>query len=229
MMHASRFFLPIALAAACCPASAAAPIGIRELVESFDSAQARADTIVAPFTLTIQRAMLRAPAVSTGTLYLSGSDCAHFEFAPPEDLAIHLTNKTLLTLNRAEKKGEALQMRLIKKVDRKALSLGRKLASFSDYFKLEATEAENPGEILVTLRPRSLSMKKRTELVQVWMDKQTNLPKRFKWVERGGDAWLLELGRIRTNAAIPAPVLNFALPPGIQAKRGFSFFDSKGK
>jgi outer membrane lipoprotein-sorting protein len=101
---------------------------------------------------------------------------------------------------------------------------------WSDFFKLEASMAKDfPGTILVTLIPRSLSLKKKMERAQLWIDSETYLPKRLNWVERGGDAWLLELGQMQTNRLIPATILNFSVPPGTPMKSEFSFFKSQKK
>jgi outer membrane lipoprotein-sorting protein len=199
-----------------------------ELVDRFDRAQAGAETLRTQFTLSIKRAMLQTPSVTKGTLYLYGSECAHFDFAPPEDLVIHITSKALVSYSPMEKIGEMQKIRLKKNVNRKFLGLGQRLSYLSDYFKLDAPQPDQ-GALLVTLKPRSLSLKKRMELVQIWIDKDTYLPKKLKWVERGGDAWLLEMGTIQTNVAIPPSVINFAMPPGTPAKHGFSFFAARKK
>jgi outer membrane lipoprotein-sorting protein len=203
---------------------------MRAIVERFDAAQAKAETIKVPFTLSIKRAMLQTPAVTKGTLYLSGSDFAHFAFSPPEDLVIHLTNKSLVSYSPAEKKGEMAKFGLAKKVNRKFLGLGQQLSFMSDYFKMEASIAgDMNGAFLVTMKPRSLSMRKRMDLLQVWVDRETYLPRRFKWVERGGDTWLLEMGAMQLNVQIPQAVANFEMPPGTPTRQGFSFFTSKKK
>jgi len=70
---------------------------LKEVAERFDAAQARVNTLQAPFALTIRRALLKTPTVTKGTLYLQGSDFAHFTFAAPEDLILHLTPKALIS------------------------------------------------------------------------------------------------------------------------------------
>jgi outer membrane lipoprotein-sorting protein len=203
---------------------------IREIVERFDAAQAKADTLQAPFTLSIKRAMLQTPAVTKGTLYLSGSDCAHFVFSPPEDLIIHITPKALVSYSPSENKGEMLKIGLVKNVNRKFLGLGQQLSFLSDYFKLEASDPKDiPGTLLVTLTPRSISLKKRMEIIQIWIDSDTYLPKRLNWVERGGDTWLLELGTLQINKGIPASILNFAAPKSAPMRSEFSFFATRKK
>ena len=203
---------------------------IREIVERFDAAQAKADTLQAPFTLYMKRALLQTPAVTRGILYLSGSDCAHFNFAPPEDLIIHITPKALVSYSPSENKGEMLKIGLVKNVNRKFLGLGQQLSFLSDFFKLEASDPKNfPGTLMVTLTPRSISLKKRMEMIQIWIDSETYLPKRLNWVERGGDAWLLELGTLQINKAIPASILNFAVPEKTPMRSEFSFFATRKK
>jgi outer membrane lipoprotein-sorting protein len=199
-----------------------------ELVQRFDMAQAKADTLKASFSLSIKRAMLQTPSVTRGTLYLYGSECAHFDFAPPEDLVIHITDKALVSYSPAEKKGEMQKIGLKKKVNRKFLGLGQRLSYLSDYFRLDAPQ-QDQGALSVTLKPRSLSLRKRMDLLQIWIDRDTYLPKKLKWVERGGDTWLLELGTIQTNIAVPPSVIDFAMPPGTPARQGFSFFASRKK
>jgi len=203
-------------------------LSLGEIVDRFDKAQARADTLKAPFTLTIKRSMLRTPSVINGVFYLYGSECAHFAFAPPEDLIIHITGKAIVSYSPAEKKGEVQKTGLKKKVNRQSLGMVQRLSYLSDYFKLDAPQSDQ-GALLVTLKPRSLSFRKKIELAQVWIDQDTYLPKTIKWVERGGDSWLLEFGSIQTNVAVPASVTGFAMPPDTPARQGFSFFSARKK
>jgi len=201
---------------------------IKSIVEKFDAAQAKVETYQARFTLSITRAMLKSPVVSKGTFYLSGSECANFTFSPPDSLVIHVAPKTVISYSPAEKRAETLKTRLIKTPNRKALALGRKLSYFSDFFKMEASEPKDiPGTLLVTLKPRSLSFRKLIEVIQVWIDRETYLPKKVNWVERGGDAWLVELGQPTINQAIPASVANFSIPAGTATKSEFSFFKTQ--
>ena len=203
---------------------------IKEIVERFDAAQAKVDTLQTPFTLSMKRALLQTPAVTKGTLYLSGTDCAHFTFSPPDDLIIHITPKALVSYSPSENKGELLKIGFIKNANRKFLGLGQQLAFLSDFFKLEASEPKDfPGTLLVTLTPRSLSLKKRMEVVQIWIDSETYLPKRLNWIERGGDAWLLELGALQINKAIPGSILNYSVPKNTPMRSEFSFFATRKK
>jgi len=203
---------------------------VKEVVERFDIAQARAETIQAPFSLTIKRALLQTPTVTRGTLFLSGSDCVHFTFAPPEDLVIHITPKSLVSYSPSEKKGERLKIGPIKNANRKFLGLGQQLSFLSDFFKLEVSESkEISGMLLVTLKPRSISLKKRMEMLQIWIDRSTYLPKRLNWIERGGDSWLLELGVLQINKVIPASILNFTVPKETLMRSQFSFFATQKK
>ena len=201
---------------------------IREIVDRFDAAQAKIDTLQAPFTLSIKRAMLQTPSITKGTFYLSGSNFAHFAFLPPEDLIIHVTDKAFVSYMPGSKKGEMKKTGVAKSISRKSLGLGQRLSYFSDFFKLEASEPKDkPGTLMVTLTPRSISFKKKMEKIQVWIDRETYLPKSLTWIERGGDVWSMELGTIQTNRAIQASVLNFAVPAGTQMQSGFSFFSAK--
>ncbi|MDR0499570.1 MAG: outer membrane lipoprotein carrier protein LolA [Holophagales bacterium] len=203
---------------------------VKEVVEKFDAAQAKAETIQAPFSLTIKRALLQTPTVTKGTLYLSGSDCVHFAFAPPEDLIIHITPKSLVSYSHSEKKGEMLKIGPIKNANRKFLGLGQQLSFLSDFFKLEVSESrEITGTVLVTLKPRSLFLKKRMEMVQIWIETETYLPKRLNWIERGGDTWLLDLGTMQINKPVPTSIINFTVPKETTMRSEFSFFATRKK
>ncbi|MCL1893765.1 MAG: outer membrane lipoprotein carrier protein LolA [Holophagaceae bacterium] len=219
--------LPIPL---CCTFLNGQIPGIKTILEKFDVAQAKTETLQAPYTLSIKRAMLRAPSTTKGSFYLSGSDLAHFVFAAPDDLVIHITDKAFISYSPQEKKGERMETGLVKKVNRKSLGLASQLSYYSDFFKFEASEAKDlPGTLLVTLIPRSISFKKKLEKIEVWLDRETYLPKRLNWVERGGDSWLMELGSLQINKTIPASILNFAVPTGTPMHSEFNFFSTKKK
>jgi outer membrane lipoprotein-sorting protein len=225
-----RKFLKHLLVAACAALSATAQPSLKEVVERFDAAQARVATLQAPFSLTIRRAMLKTPTVTKGTLYLQERDFVHFTFAPPEDLVIHITPKLLVSYNPAEGVAERLKIGIIKNANRKFLGLGQKLSYLSDYFRISIGDGKDvPGTILLTLDPSSTSVRRRMQVILIWVDKDTYLPRQVNWVERGGDSWLLELGNLTTNQTLPASVTGFKLPPGIPVKDEFSFFATRKK
>jgi outer membrane lipoprotein-sorting protein len=172
--------------------------------------------------------MLKTPTVTKGTLSLQGSDFVHFAFAPPEDLVLHLTPKELVSYSPAAGVGEMLKIGFIKNANRQFLGLGQKLSYLSDYFKITVGDGKDvKGTYLFTLRPRSLSLKKRMDMLYIWVDRDSYLPRQVHWLERGGDSWLLELGPMVINQPLPASVTGFKVPPGTPMKDEFSFFATR--
>ena len=207
-----------------------APPPLREVVERFDSAQAQVQTLQCPFTLTLRRALLKTPSVTKGTMYLQGSDFAHFAFQPPEDLILHLTPKALISFSPEAREGELMKIGLIKNADRKFLGLGQKLSYLSDYFQIGLSEAKDvPNTWFLALSPRTLSLRKRLQALNLWVDKDTWLPRQVQWIERSGDSWFLELGPLKINQPLPAAVTGFKLPDGIPLRSEFSFFATRKK
>lgn len=206
------------------------PPSLREAVERFDAAQAQVQTLQCPFTLTLRRALLKTPSVTRGTLYLQGSDFAHFAFQPPEDLILHLTPKALISYSPEAREGELMKIGLIKNANRRFLGLGQKLSYLSEYFQIRLEEARDvPGTWFLAMTPRTLSMRKRMQALNLWVDRETWLPRQVQWIERSGDSWLVELGALRINQALPAGVTGFKLPEGIPLRSEFSFFATRKK
>lgn len=207
---------------------AAAPL--KELVERFDAAQAKVDTLQAPFTLTIRRSMLKTPTVTKGTLYLQGSEFAHFNFSAPEDLVLHLTPKALISYSPGSKEAQFVKIGVIKNSNRKFLGLGQKLSYLGEYFQIGLGQSkEVAGTYFLMLTPRTLGMKKRMQSLYIWVDQDSNLPRQLQWVERSGDTWQLELGALQTNQPLPPGVTGFKLPGGVSLKSEFSFFATRKK
>ncbi|HEX7553127.1 MAG TPA: outer membrane lipoprotein carrier protein LolA [Geothrix sp.] len=212
------------------PLTGQAPPPLREVVERFDGAQAQAQTLQCPFTLTLRRALLKTPSVTKGTLYLQGSDFAHFAFQPPEDLILHLTPKVLISYSPEAKEGEMMKIGFIKNSDRKFLGLGQKLSYLSDYFQIALGEGKDlPNTWFLALTPRTLSLRKRLQALNLWVDRETWLPRQVQWIERSGDSWLLDLGPLRINQPLPTSVTGFKLPEGIPLRNEFSFFATRKK
>jgi outer membrane lipoprotein-sorting protein len=212
------------------PLAAQAPPPLREVVERFDSAQALVQTLQCPFTLTLRRALLKTPSVTRGSLYLQGSDFAHFAFQPPEDLILHLTPKALSSYSPGAHEGELMKIGIFKNADRKFLGLGQKLSYLSDYFQIALSETKDvPNTWFLALSPRTLSLRKRMQALNLWVDKETWLPRQVQWVERSGDSWLLELGGLKINQPLPTSVKDFKLPEGIPLRSEFSFFATRKK
>jgi outer membrane lipoprotein-sorting protein len=223
LLLALPFGLPFGLPLAAAPA-------VREVVERFDAAQSKVETFQSPFTLTTRRALLKTPTVTKGTLYIQGSDFVHFAFAPPEDLILHLTPKALISFSPGAKEGEMLKIGFVKNANRQFLGLGQKLSYLSDYFSIACSDSKDPANTFqLSLNPRSLSMKKRLESMQIWVDRETYLPRQVQWIERGGDTWFLELGLLQINQPIPAAVSGFKVPDGITLRSEFSFFATRQK
>jgi outer membrane lipoprotein-sorting protein len=212
------------------PLTGQTPPPLREVVERFDGAQAQAQTLQCPFTLTLRRALLKTPSVTRGTLYLQGSDFAHFAFQPPEDLILHLTPKALISYSPEAKEGEMMKIGFLKNSDRKFLGLGQKLSYLSDYFQITLGEGkEVPNTWFLALTPRTLALRKRFQALNLWVDRETWLPRQVQWIERSGDSWLLDLGPLRINQPLPAFVTGFKLPEGIPLRSEFSFFATRKK
>jgi outer membrane lipoprotein-sorting protein len=213
------------------PLTAQAPLPpLRDVVEHFDEAQAQIQTLQCPFTLTIRRALLRTPSVTKGILYLQGSEFAHFAFQPPEDLVLHLTPKALISYSKEAHEAEYLKIGHIINANRKFLGLGQKLSYLADYFQISLGEAKDgPNSLLLTLTPRTLSLRKRLQTLELWVDRDTWLPRQIQWVERSGDSWFLELGALRTNQPLPPSVTGFKLPEGIPTRSEFTFFATRKK
>ena len=211
-------------------AAQAPPPSLREAVERFDAAQAQVQTLQCPFTLTLRRSLLKTPSITKGTLYLQGSDFVHFAFQPPEDLILHLTPKALISYSPEARTGELMKIGLIKNANRKFLGLGQKLSYLSDYFQIHLGESkELPGTWLLAMAPRTLSLRKRMQAMNLWVDRDTWLPRQVQWIERSGDSWLVELGPLRINQPIPPAVSGFKLPEGIPLRSEFSFFATQKK
>ena len=156
------------------PLAGQTPLPLKEVVERFDAAQAQAQTLQCPFTLTLRRALLRTPSVTKGTMYLQGSEFAHFAFQPPEDLILHLTPKALISYSPEAREGELMKIGIIKNSDRKFLGLGQKLSYLSDYFQISLSEAkDSPNTWFLALAPRTLSLRKRMQALNLWVDKET--------------------------------------------------------
>lgn len=220
----------ICITAALSLAAQTAPPLLREAVERFDAAQAQVQTLQCPFTLTLRRALLKTPSVTKGALYVQGSEFVHFAFQPPEDLILHLTPKALISYSPEGREGELMKIGIIKNADRKFLGLGQKLSYLSDYFQIRIEEARDlPGTWFLAMTPRPLSLRKRMQALNLWVDRETWLPRQVQWIERSGDSWLVELGSLRINQALPAAVTGFKLPEGIPVRSEFSFFATRKK
>ncbi len=203
---------------------------LKELVERFDAAQSKVDTLQAPFTLTMRRSMLKTPTVAKGTLYLQGSDFAHFNFAAPEDLVLHLTPKALISYSPGSKEAEFLKIGVLKNSNRKFMGLGQKLSFLGEYFQIGLGQSKDvAGTYFLMLTPRTLGMKKRMQSLYIWVDHESNLPRQLQWVERSGDSWQLELGTLQVNQPLPQSVTGFKLPEGVSLKSEFSFFATRKK
>ena len=72
-----------------------------------------------------------------------------------------------------------LKIGFIKNANRQFLGLGQKLSYLSDYFKISLEDGKDlKGTCQFVLLPRSLSVRKRMELLSIWVDKEPSCPAR---------------------------------------------------
>jgi outer membrane lipoprotein-sorting protein len=123
-----------------------------------------------------------------------------------------------------------MKIGFIRNADRRFLGLGQKLSYLSDSFQIALSEAKDaPNAWFLALTPRTFFLRKRMQALNLWVDKDTWLPRQVQWIERSGDSWLLEMGALRINQALPPSVTGFKLPEDIPLRKEFSFFAMRRK
>ncbi len=196
--------------------------------EKFDEVQKNTLTIQADFSERKELRLLKEPAVSKGKFYYTRPNQILWSYQKPDEKQFLLTKNTITSYYPKEKKAEQVSIKRYSKRVFKFFTVGAPSKDLKDLYDIELSNSSNSKRVLMTLEPKKRGVKKRVEVVKLWIEKATLLPQQIQWVEVDGDTTTITFENVKTNVQINEDVYKLNIPPDIEIKEGLSEFSNNG-
>lgn len=196
------------------------------LVERVKLEQSQIDTMSAEFTQDRASRVLLEPETSRGHFHYQAPDRVRWEYREPKPIVMTIRGDEMTTffsdLGRAERASIGSYSEQVFKY----LGASGSLETLMKYFSLTAEFPEAAGEpYRLRLLPRYSRIKKRLETMEIWLDSQTFLPTRLRYVEPSGDETVYRFENMVANAGVSEELFEVELPPGTDVRT----IDLRGK
>jgi outer membrane lipoprotein-sorting protein len=193
---------------------------LNALIERVKVAQQDLKSLEAKFVQVKQSEMFLVPQEASGTFSFLAPDRVRWEFASPKPMTVVIDRDKMTTwfrdLNRAE---EVTIGRYSEKVF-KYLGATGSLETLLQYFDVTAVFPKDPAEAYkLDLAPRFERVAKRLRGMTLWIDRESFMPVRLRYVDPQGDVTEYRFESLRMNAAIPPDRFDLDMPKGVAVER----------
>jgi outer membrane lipoprotein carrier protein len=184
------------------------------------SRAARAYAALSSFTADFRQRIID-PAVGNeearGALYQQGTNRFAMRFSDPKDEVILVDGTRAWVYLPSTMPGQVLRSPMpsgpVYGYNLLAFFLDRPTERYRvSYVREETVDGQRTDAVLLEPRDPSVPFRRAT----VWVDRGTGLPRRVQSEEKIGLTRIVDLTRLRPNAAIPAGTFTFSVPAGIK-------------
>lgn len=198
-------------------------LGLRQrldlLVERVKLEQGRVETMSADFVQDKVSHVLVEPETSTGTFHYRAPDRVRWEYDEPIPIVMTISGEEMLTFYEDLGRAERVAIGSYSEQVFKYLGASGSLETLMKYFSLTAEFPEQTGQPFhLELLPRYSRIKKRIRSMEIWIDAQTYLPSRVKYVEPSGDLTEYRFENVTANEGLPEGLFEVVLPPGTEVR-----------
>ena len=193
---------------------------LQALMERVRLAQQGMKTLEARFVQKRESSLLVSAEQSTGTFDYAAPDRVRWEYTSPNPISVVIEGGEMTTWYRDLKKAERLKIgrysnQVMKYMGANGASLQQLLEYFSMTIKVPA-KTSDPYELDLT--PKMARIAKRVKSMSIWIDSETFLPVRLRYVEGDGDSTEYQFKDVRVNAPIPGDRFVLKIPQGVETR-----------
>ncbi|HEX3526807.1 MAG TPA: outer membrane lipoprotein carrier protein LolA [Thermoanaerobaculia bacterium] len=192
---------------------------LKALVDRVKIEQSHLKTLEAKFTQTQQSAMLVTPETSTGGFSYAAPDRVRWEYATPNPISVVIKGEEMTTWYHDLKRADLLKIGRYSNQVFKYLGASGNMDSLVEYFTVRLTAPPRKGApYQMELIPRFSRISKRIKSMTLWIDDETFLPVRLKYVEADGDWTDYKFSDMKKNAGIPEDRFVLKIPKGVETR-----------
>jgi outer membrane lipoprotein carrier protein len=193
---------------------------LQALMERVRLAQQGMKTLEARFVQKRESSLLVSAEQSSGTFDYAAPDRVRWEYTSPNPISVLIEGGEMTTWYRDLKKAERLKIgrysnQVLKYMGASGASLQQLLEYFSMTIKVP-TKTSDPYQLDLT--PKMARIAKRVKSMSIWVDPETFLPVRLRYVEGDGDSTEYQFKDIRVNAPIPGDRFVLKIPQGVETR-----------
>jgi outer membrane lipoprotein carrier protein len=225
LLMLSLFALP-ALAAAAAPAlpDPKAPgldgnARLKALIDRVRIEQKQLKTLQAKFTQTQESAMLVAPETSAGSFSYAAPDRVRWEYTSPNPISVVIKGEEMTTWYHDLKRADLLKIGRYSNQVFKYLGASGSMDSLVEYFTVRLTAPPKKGvPFQMELLPRFSRISKRLKSMTLWIDDESYMPVRLRYVEADGDTTEYKFSEMKKNNPIPEDRFVLKIPKGVETR-----------
>jgi len=201
------------------------PVEVNALLQRFDEAQMRAQTLIASFVERKRLHLLVDEQVQSGTFYYTKPDRFLWEYKQPDGKVIMISSEQLLIYYPSLKKAEEVDISRYSKRILRFFGLGQPTSELRKYYDLTlAEDPQVPDTYLLLLEPIKKRVAKRLDSIRIWIDRDLMIPRQIEYAEADGDTTRFTFRNIEINSTISPTRYDVKIPPGVQISNSFSGF-----
>ena len=189
------------------------------LIERVRLEHARRETLEADFVQQKESAMLLEDQEATGVFSYAAPDRVRWEYLSPNPISLLISGDEMITwyqdINQAEKTKVGKQSERVMEY----LGAGSSMDTLLEYFVARLAVPEDPAApYRVELSPRFARIAKRLAQMSLWIDSESFMPVRLRYVEPDGDVTDYRFENLRINGQLPGDRFVLELPSGTDVR-----------
>lgn len=177
-------------------------------------------SLEAKFTQRKESEMLIEPEEAHGRFSYLAPDRVRWEYVEPNPMTVLIDDESMTTWYRDLKRADEIPIGRYSEQALKFMGASGTLETLLDYFRVQATfPRDGSAPYRLSLDPKYPRVAKRIEAMDVWIDRESFVPVRLRYVEPGGDVTEYTFSDIEVNAEIPADRFELRLPADVERRR----------
>ena len=173
----------------------------------------------ASFTQRKESEMLIEPEEAHGRFSYLAPDRVRWEYVAPNPMTVLIDDDSMTTWYRDLNRADEIPVGRYSEQALKFMGASGTLETLLDYFRVQATFPRDDSEpYRLSLDPKYPRIAKRIEAMDVWIDRESFVPVRLRYVEPGGDVTEYTFSDIQVNAEIPPERFELRLPDNVERR-----------
>lgn len=192
---------------------------LKALIDRVRAEQKQLKTLEAKFTQSQESAMLVTPETSTGSFSYAAPDRVRWEYVAPNPISVVVKGEEMTTWYHDLKRADILKIGRYSNQVFKYLGASGSMDQLVEYFTVRLSASPKKGiPFQMELIPRFSRISKRLKSMTLWIDDESYLPVRLRYVEADGDSTEYKFSDMKKNRAIPEDRFVLKIPKGVETR-----------
>jgi outer membrane lipoprotein carrier protein len=192
---------------------------LKALIDRVRAEQKQLKTLEANFTQIQESAMLVAPETSTGFFSYAAPDRVRWEYTSPNPISVVVKGEEMTTWYHDLKRADLLKIGRYSNQVFKYLGASGSMDTLVEYFTVRLSAPPKKGvPYQMEMIPRFSRISKRLKSMTLWIDDESYLPVRLRYVEADGDLTEYKFSDMKKNQAITEDRFVLKIPKGVETR-----------